>query len=87
MFIHDLDGNFLAVNQAAERITGFWTEELLKMKFSQLLSSESRPILSTIRYKKLGKNENRTFEVEIGTKFNGRVFLEVSIWLLIMITN
>jgi len=50
------------------------------MKFSQLLSSESRPILSTIRYKKLGKNENRTFEVEIGTKFNGRVFLEVSIW-------
>jgi len=80
MFIHDLDGNFLAVNQAAERITGFWPEELLKMKFSQLLSSESRPILSTIRYKKLGKNENRTFEVEIGTKFNGRVFLEVSIW-------
>ena len=80
MFIHDLEGNFLEINQAAERITGFWPEELLKMKFSQLLSNNSRPILRTLRYKKLGRYESRTFEVEVNTKYEGRAFLEVSIW-------
>lgn len=39
---HDLDGNLLLANNAAEKFTGYTKEELLKLKLQDILVPENR---------------------------------------------
>ncbi|MEN6328331.1 MAG: PAS domain S-box protein [Syntrophomonas sp.] len=80
IFVHDLMGNFMSVNRAAERITGYWSEELLKMNIAQLASKDYEPLIRGMSYRKMSRNETITYEFEIVTKFDNRTFLEVVIW-------
>jgi len=89
IYVHDLDGNFIRVNKMAEKITGYWQEELLDMNISELIAEDSKN--THYRYKELGrrmaqqkKGKHRpiSYEVEIETKHGDRGFLEVSTWLI-----
>ncbi len=79
IFTHDLAGNFISVNQAAERITGYWEEELLKMNIQQLASNGSLKLLRGFQYQRMPQDQSSNYELEIVTKFGTRVFLDVNI--------
>ncbi|MDD3270370.1 MAG: PAS domain S-box protein [Syntrophomonadaceae bacterium] len=80
IFIHDLMGNFISVNRAAERVTGYWSDELLKMNIAQLASSNYTALIRGMSYRKMSRNETITYELEIVTKFDDHAYLEVVIW-------
>ncbi|NLO21286.1 MAG: PAS domain S-box protein [Syntrophomonadaceae bacterium] len=79
IFIHDLAGNFISVNQAAERITGYWEDELVKMNIQQLASQESLKLLRGFQYQRMPQDQSSNYELEVISKFNTRVFLDVNI--------
>ncbi len=56
IWLHDLEGNFITVNKAAEKLTGYSTEELRQMNVKSFLSEESLELAHQIR-KKLLNNE------------------------------
>jgi PAS domain S-box-containing protein len=56
IWLHDLEGNFITVNKAAEKLTGYSTEELGRMNVKSFLSEESLDLAQQIR-KKLLNNE------------------------------
>ena len=49
IWIHDLNGNILAVNKAAEKLTGYSLAELLKMNVRSFLTQESLYFAGEIR--------------------------------------
>ncbi len=80
LFAHDLEGNFIFVNRAAEKITGYWREELLKMNIEQLVVHDYSQLLRSLVYRKKARQKEDTYELEILTKYNERVVLEISAW-------
>jgi PAS domain S-box-containing protein len=57
IFVHDLDENFVYVNEATCRLYGYSREELLKMKLHQLVPPEQANGLATLKQETLGKGE------------------------------
>src|SRR4030042_2048966 len=53
IWIHDLDGNIIAANEASEKLTGYSLEDLLKMNVKSFLSAESLALAGQIRHKLL----------------------------------
>ncbi|MBN2236285.1 MAG: PAS domain S-box protein, partial [Bacteroidales bacterium] len=80
-FQGDADGNFIKVNQKAAELTGYSTEELLKMNMSQLFSQTE---LSTnpLRYDLLLKGETVINERNINCKYGKNVLVEMNSRLL-----
>jgi PAS domain S-box-containing protein len=48
MWVHDLDGNFVASNRACEKLTGFALDELLKRNVKDFLVSDSLALAMTV---------------------------------------
>jgi len=80
VFVHDLGGNFISVNQTAERITGYFSEELLKMNIQELASKDSLKLLRGFQYQRMMQNQSTSYELEIETKSHSQVFVHVNIW-------
>jgi len=53
IWLHDLDGNFITVNKATEKLTGYGKEELIHMNVKSFLSEESLELAHQIRQKLL----------------------------------
>ena len=53
IWLHDLDGNFITANKAAEKLSGYSMEELCKMNVKSFLSDESLNLARQIRSKLL----------------------------------
>jgi len=53
IWLHDLEGNFITVNKATEKLTGLSKEELEKMNVKSFLSEESLELAHQIRQKLL----------------------------------
>jgi PAS domain S-box-containing protein len=82
VFQLDLEGNFISVNPASERITGFWREEMLKMNIQELASEAYLHSLQSLVYRRLSRNKNTNFELGIINKFGNELILDVDIWPL-----
>lgn len=80
IFTHDLAGNFLSVNQAAEKITGYWTENLIKMNIQQLAAGDSLKLLRGFQYQRMKQGVSSHYELEMVTRHEQQVFLDVNIW-------
>jgi len=80
IYVHDLDGRFIFVNKAAERITGYWREELLKMNIEQLVAHDYLQLLQSMAYRRKSKLKGNTYELEIENRHGERVFLDISTW-------
>ncbi len=78
VFMLDLAGNFLAVNRAAERVSGYRRQELLGMNITQLLDSGAARYVSERIQRALGGETHAEFELPIRARDGRQVYLEVS---------
>lgn len=78
IFLHDLKGRIIAVNRAAEYLTGYSRTELAGQNFDELVAPEVRPQTHDIIRAHLGGSPAQRYELPIVSKFGHRRFLEVS---------
>ncbi len=84
IWIHDLDGNFITANRAAQRLTGYSAEELGRMNVRSFLSEESLELAHRIREALL---ENRPveqpYEQRILRRDGSEAFLQIATSLVL----
>ncbi|MBV9266980.1 MAG: PAS domain S-box protein [Acidobacteriaceae bacterium] len=78
IFLQDLKGKILAVNRAAETLTGYWREEVLGQNVSMLVAPEARHDMQDIIRAHLGGGANQHYEVPMISKAGTKRYLEVS---------
>jgi diguanylate cyclase (GGDEF)-like protein/PAS domain S-box-containing protein len=78
VYLHDLAGNFIAINRATERITGYSRAEALQMKFLQLVAPESLQIAHKMINQQMAEGVSNTQEIDIISKHSSRLTLEAS---------
>lgn len=82
IFIHDLGGNLISVNPAAERITGYSMAELVRMNIQELADNDSLDLLRGFQYQRLAPGRHISYEMGLINKYDTKVHLDVSIWPL-----
>jgi PAS domain S-box-containing protein len=78
----DLDGRYISVNPAGERITGYTRDEIRHMRFSDIIAPEYVQTVLERMEKKLENGGATIYEVELITKNQNRVSVEVNSRLL-----
>src|SRR5262249_48889004 len=84
VYSHDLDGNFTSLNKAGERITGYSSEEALRLNLSQLVAPHWLEKVRHMIARKIAGDTSKgaTHELEIVTKDGRIVPVEVGAQLL-----
>ena len=79
IYIHDLDGNYISINEAGERVFGFSRDEALKMNMRDIAVPEHVELVKEQLARKLEDSAKQTsYEVDCIRKDGGRVTLEVN---------
>lgn len=79
IYVHDLEGNYISINQAAERIFGYSREEALKLNMKQVAAPEHFSRVQRQLRKKLAGDVSQTvYEVDCIRKDGERITLEVN---------
>lgn len=78
IFIHDLKGRIIALNRAAESMTGYSRNEVLGTSFEELISPESRSKTQDSIRAHLGGSATQHYELPLLSKSGSPRFLEVS---------
>jgi PAS domain S-box-containing protein len=82
VYTHDLQGRFTSINRAAERITGYTRDEALRMSIADVVAPEYLEWVQQMVASQLATTSTGTYELDIFTKHNERVTLEVSTRLI-----
>lgn len=82
IYTHDLAGNFTSLNRAGEQITGYTRLEATSMNITDVLAPEYVPVARDMMARKADERVPTVYELEIITKGNRRVRLEVSTRLI-----
>ena len=78
IYSHDLSGNYLSLNNAAEKLIGYTREELLRMNIRQIVDPASLELVREMISKKLSGEAAKTgYEVNCVTKDGQKITLEV----------
>jgi diguanylate cyclase (GGDEF)-like protein/PAS domain S-box-containing protein len=72
IYLHDLKGNYLSINQAAERVFGYTREEVLKMNLKQIIAPEHLKLVRQKLSAKIAGTKQSVYEVDCLTK-DGRI--------------
>ncbi len=79
IWLHDLDGNITVVNKAAERLTGYSTEELTKMNVKSFLHDENLKLAGQIRRKLLANEPmEQPYEQRLRRKDGSEAFVQLA---------
>jgi diguanylate cyclase (GGDEF)-like protein/PAS domain S-box-containing protein len=79
IYVHDLDGNYMSINHATERIFGYTQEEALSLNMSKIIAPEHLDIVKQNLLKKIKGDTGQTvYEVDCIRKDGSRVKLEVN---------
>ncbi len=78
IFLHDLKGRLMAMNRAAESLSGYTRAEVLGKSIEELIAPESRHLNQDSIRAHLGGSPNQHFELRLLPKSGGVRFLEVS---------
>jgi PAS domain S-box-containing protein len=78
IFLHDLKGRLMAINRAAEILTGYARAEVLGRSIEELVAPESRHLNQDSIRAHLGGSPSQHFELRMLSKTGGVRFLEVS---------
>jgi PAS domain S-box-containing protein len=84
IWMHDLEGNFIAANKAAEKMTGYNVEELCTMNVKTFLSPESLDLAQQIRRKFLNNEPvQQPYEQRVFRRDGTEAYLEISTSLVL----
>jgi PAS domain S-box-containing protein len=78
IFIHDLKGKIIAINRAAESMTGYSRNEVLGASFEQLIAPEARSKTQDSIRAHLGGSTTQHYELPLLAKSGAPRFLEVN---------
>jgi len=79
IYVHDLDGNYVSINHAAEKVFGYTCEEVLSMNMSDVAAPEHVETLRNNLLKKIrGGAKQTAYEVDCLSKDGTRITLEVN---------
>lgn len=78
IYTHDLTGRLTSFNKAGERVTGYHRDEAARLALADLVAPEYLQLAKTMLARKIKGIPTTTYEIEIITKDNRRVPLEVS---------
>jgi len=79
IYVHDLNGNYISINQAAERIFGYTRDEALAMNMAEITAPEHHDLIRSKLTKKLrGISKQTSYEVDCFRKDGTRITLEVN---------
>jgi PAS domain S-box-containing protein len=83
IYTMSLDGRFLSVNRACERILGYSRDEFLRLNVSQILPPEQLEVSNQMMQKKIsGEQALTTYSVQVLHKDGSIVWLEVGTRLI-----
>jgi PAS domain S-box-containing protein len=77
IYVHDLEGNYIRVNRAAETLSGYKREEIVGHNFVEFVSADDLRFGRKIFYAKLAEQGETSFEVDIIAKDGRRIPVEV----------
>lgn len=78
IYVHDLDGTYLSINRAAEKLSGYAREEIIGHNFKEFVAPEHARYVRDSFWKKLAQQGETTYEVDVIAKDGRRVPIEVS---------
>ncbi len=79
IYAHDLQGNYISINQAAESVLGYSREETLAMNMTDIILEEHLEMVREMMAKKLAGDIGQTvYEVDCRRKDGSRATLEVN---------
>ncbi len=79
IYVHDLSGNYISINNATERIFGYTREEALSLNMKQIIAPEHMKLVKQNLLKKIKGDIGQTvYEVDCIRKDGTRVTLEVN---------
>jgi PAS domain S-box-containing protein len=84
IWLHDLEGNFIAANKAAEKMTGYSVAELCQMNVKSFLSEESLDLAHQIRRKILNNEPvEQPYEQRVFRRDGTEIIIEISTSLVL----
>ena len=79
IYVHDLDGNYISMNQVAERVLGYPGDEAMKLNMADIMAPEDLELAKRHLQAKLkGETDQTVYEVDCIKKDGKRVTLEVN---------
>src|SRR5215212_7623520 len=78
IYVHDLEGTYLSLNRAAEKLSGYSREEIVGRNFREFVAPEYVKYVRDSFWKKLAQQGETTYEVDVIAKDGRRVPIEVS---------
>ena len=78
IYLHDLNGTYISANRAAQKLTGFTSEEIIGRNFREFMAPEYVELISASMSQKLENRAPTTYEIEVLAKDGRRVPVEVS---------
>jgi PAS domain S-box-containing protein len=78
IYVHDLEGNYVSINRAAERLCGYTRDELIGRNFAELIAREHIDQVRDCLFSKLAQSGETTYEVVVIAKDGRQVPVEVS---------
>jgi PAS domain S-box-containing protein len=78
IYVHDLQGTYLSINRAAEKLSGYSREEIIGHNFKEFVAAEHVRYVRDSFWRKLAQQGETTYEVEVIAKDGRRVPIEIS---------
>jgi len=78
IYVHDLEGTYLSINRAAEKLSGYSRGEIIGHNFKEFVAPEHVKYVRDSFWKKLAQQGETTYEVDVIKKDGRRVPIEVS---------
>ena len=78
IYTHDLEGNYISVNKAAERIFGYSQEEIVNMNINSLVAPEDLELAFQKLSEKFKGVKQAVYEITAITKDGQKVILEIN---------
>ncbi|HUR98706.1 MAG TPA: PAS domain S-box protein [Pyrinomonadaceae bacterium] len=78
IYVHDLDGNYISLNRAAEQVIGYPREEALRMNMKQIAAPHHLKKARQQLKKKIKGVEQTGYEMDCITKDGRRLTLEIN---------
>ncbi len=79
IYVHDLEGNYISINEVAERVLGYTREEALALNMTEIAAAEHVELVKQNLSRKIAGEARQTiYELDCIRKDGGRATLEVN---------